>query len=602
MSRDKNSRGSSDTNFTSITFDEIKQRLINRAKIYYPDRYQDFNDTSFGSMMLDMVALVSEQLNFYTQFVANENYIETTRTVQGYTSAAAKEGIQISNKYTSVGEVKVFARVPADPSLVGPDKNYQFTILRGTVFSNNTGAVFTSLEDVVVNLDSKNVVGTEFTDDASRVTYYVIPVVIPVESGEERILSAEVKTYRKFLKLEVKDDTVSSITRVVDSNGNEYYEVPNLSQDVIYREVQNMDASNIAAPSKLVPFPAPRRFEVRHEGERTFLVFGFGSESDLKVKEVANPSDLVLKRSGRNYVSDIAFDPSRLLANNKFGVSPQNTTLTISYKSNTSDNSNAAAGTITNIVSSELLFEKESELDREKIEFIRNSLSCENESAINGSLEYNSTQEVSESIRAARGSRGRAVTLQDYISLCYTMPSKFGSVYRASVVRDENDLKRNLNLFIISQSPENHLEMPSNTLKNNLKNWLNAGRMVSDTIDIFSAKILNFGIFFDVALNTKVNKVTALSQIRSELFEEIKLSAPQIGEYFSIGEIEKILNGIKIISRVNSVKIINKEGTNYSGNRYDVVPNLSKDGSLIYIPQDCIWEIKFEKDITGKIQ
>ena len=116
------------------------------------------------------------------------------------------------------------------------------------------------------------------------------------------------------------------------------------------------------------------------------------------------------------------------------------------------------------------------------------------------------------------------------------------------------------------------------------------------------SSLLNFGIFFDVALNTKVNKVTALSQIRSELFEEIKLSAPQIGEYFSIGEIEKILNGIKIISRVNSVKIINKEGTNYSGNRYDVVPNLSKDGSLIYIPQDCIWEIKFEKDITGKIQ
>ena len=108
MSNNRNNRGSSDTNFTSVTFDEIKERLVNRAKTYYPDSYQDFNDTSFGSMMLDMIALVSEQLNFYTQFVANENYIETTRTIQGYTSAAAKEGLQISNKYTSVGEVKVF--------------------------------------------------------------------------------------------------------------------------------------------------------------------------------------------------------------------------------------------------------------------------------------------------------------------------------------------------------------------------------------------------------------------------------------------------------------------------------------------------------------
>ena len=215
MGNNTNKRGSSDTNFTSLTFDEIKEKLITRAKTYYPDTYQDFNDTSFGSMMMDMVALVSEQLNFYTQFVANENYIETTRTVQGYTSAAAKEGVQISNKYTSVGVVKVFARVPASNSLTGPDLNYKFTLLRGSVFSNSSGAVFTSLEDVVFDLSPENVIGTEFTDDASRITYYVIPAEVPVESGEERILSVDVGTYRKFLKIEVKDDTISSITKVL---------------------------------------------------------------------------------------------------------------------------------------------------------------------------------------------------------------------------------------------------------------------------------------------------------------------------------------------------------------------------------------------------
>ena len=151
MANNTNKRGSSDTNFTNLTFDEIKQRLVTRAKTYYPDTYQDFNDTSFGSMMLDMVALVSEQLNFYTQFVANENYLETTRTVQGYTSAAAREGIQISNKYTSVGLVKVFARVPASASLTGPDKDYQFTILRGTVFSNSSSCVFSKLPTFASN-------------------------------------------------------------------------------------------------------------------------------------------------------------------------------------------------------------------------------------------------------------------------------------------------------------------------------------------------------------------------------------------------------------------------------------------------------------------
>ena len=50
-----NKRGSSDTNFTNVTFDEIQQKMINRAKTYYPDTYKDFNSTSFGSLMFDLV-------------------------------------------------------------------------------------------------------------------------------------------------------------------------------------------------------------------------------------------------------------------------------------------------------------------------------------------------------------------------------------------------------------------------------------------------------------------------------------------------------------------------------------------------------------------
>jgi len=597
-----NKRGASDTNFATVTFDEIKEKLVNRAKIYYPDTYKDFNESSFGSMMIDLIALVGEQLNFYTQFVANENYISSTRTVQGMTAAANREGIQISNNYTSVGMVTFYARIPADTILSGPDKSYQFTILRGATVTNASGGVFTVSEDVIVDTSTDNIIGTEYTDDGSRITYYVYEVDAPVVSGEQRTFSAEIGTYRKFLKLEVKDDTVSSIISVVDSNGNEFYEVPNLSHDVVYREVLDRKNNDPNTPSRLVPTPAPRRFEVRHEGDRTFLVFGFGSESGLKVTPVANPSDLVLDRTGRSYVSDTAFDPSKLLSNNKFGVSPQDTTLTIVYRSNTSDNSNAAVNTIDTVVSAELLFNSEATLDSVKISHIRSSLSCTNREAINGSLAFNSTQEIAETIRSARGSRGRAVTLQDYTAMCYTMPSRFGSVYRVSILKDENDLKRNLNLFAISQSKEGFLQTPSKVLKENLKRWLNVGRMVSDTIDIFPATILNLGIYFDAVLSNKANKATALSEIRNNLFSEIKLSTPQIGQYFSVGEVEKILSSMPMISRVNSVKVLLKTGENYADTRFSVSSNVSHDGSLIYIPSDFIWEIKYEEDITGKIE
>ena len=155
MAKD-NKRGTPDTNFANVTFDEIKDKLVNRMKVYYPDTYRDFNSTSFGSMMVDMMAMIGEQLNFYAQFVANESYLETMRTVEGYTAAARRNGLELCNKFTSVGYVNLVTRVPANALLTGPDKSYSHTILRGSVFTTDTGAQFTSTKDVTVNLETDN--------------------------------------------------------------------------------------------------------------------------------------------------------------------------------------------------------------------------------------------------------------------------------------------------------------------------------------------------------------------------------------------------------------------------------------------------------------
>ena len=57
-----------------------------------------------------------------------------------------------------------------------------------------------------------------------------------------------------------------------------------------------------------------------------------------------------------------------------------------------------------------------------------------------------------------------------------------------------------------------------------------------------------------------------------------------------------------IINRVSKVKVIVKNGENYSDTRYDIPANVSPDGGLIYIPENFIWEIKNKTDITGRIR
>jgi len=217
-------------------------------------------------------------------------------------------------------------------------------------------------------------------------------------------------------------------------------------------------------------------------------------------------------------------------------------------------------------------------------------------------MTYTTKQEIVQKIKGAKGSQSRAVTLKDYASVAYIMPPKFGVIKRAAMVRDDNDFRRNLNLYVISQDSSGNLQQASSALKQNLRTWINSLRMVSDSIDIFDANIINLGIFFDIVSSDKINSASILSEVRQKLFDELTLATPEIGQSFSIGEVERILNSMREVVRVNSVKIVMKRGPNYSDTRHDIPSNVSPDGGLIYIPKNCIWEIKFADDITGKVQ
>ena len=94
----------------------------------------------------------------------------------------------------------------------------------------------------------------------------------------------------------------------------------------------------------------------------------------------------------------------------------------------------------------------------------------------------------------------------------------------------------------------------------------------------------------------------ALPRIREFLFDELTLTTPEIGQPFSIGEIEKILSKMPIIQRINKVQVNIKNGSDYANTRYEISGNASPDGSAIYMPEDIIWEIKYATDITGIIK
>ena len=514
---------------------------------------------------------------------------------------------QLGYKYdpnrTAVGNVEIYLPVPSKQNDVAPDFRYLPKLLRGTVFTTSAGIPFTLNENVVFDSgDIDLVAAPSRASNGTSTDYYIAKATAQVVSGQENVSVIEVGDFQRFLKVEVPGSNITEILKVLDDDGNEYSEVNYLSQNTIFKEMTRPGTGDSMQPSIMRAFPVPRRFVVERNGSKLHLVFGYGSEKEIKNNKVADPADVALKVSGKNYVSDTAFDPSNLVTSDKFGVSPSNTTLTVTYRYNTVDNSNTAAGTITNISSPVLIFENQQNLDQEKIDYITTNLSVYNEEPINGDITTPTTEEIKHRAISQFATQERAVTLRDYVSATYAMPNKFGSVKRAAAFRDDNDLRRNINLYIISENSNGELEKSSMGLKNNLTTWLNSVKMVADSVDILDANVLNIGVKFEVLAQSHANKANMYSEIRDKIFTELREIPPEIGQDLYLTEIFRVLKEIDDVLDVINVSLEVKSGGNYSSFSVSLEELMSLDGRIMHTPQDSIWELKYITDVSGIIR
>ena len=56
MKETNRNRKIQEIDYTKTSFSEIKSELVAYVKRHYPDTYKDFNKTSFGSLMFDLVS------------------------------------------------------------------------------------------------------------------------------------------------------------------------------------------------------------------------------------------------------------------------------------------------------------------------------------------------------------------------------------------------------------------------------------------------------------------------------------------------------------------------------------------------------------------
>ena len=586
--------------YTSRDFDSIKEDLVDYAKRYYSEGYRDFTEASFGSMMLDSVAYVGDILSYYLDYSVNESFLDTSLEFENVRKHAKALGYNYSGTPSSYGLVSLFVLVPANSDGTAPDTSYLPILKAGSTFAGSVGGNFILTEDVDFNSADADIVAARFDSSTGQTTFFAVRAHGQVQSGTVYVATIDLddSSFEKFRKVRVADSNVSEIISVIDTDGRHYYQVDNLAQEVIFVETTNKNAANDGVRSILKPFSATRRFVLVQDDTGTYLQFGFGSE-DSTANGVIDPSAVALKMHGKNYITSTSFDPTKLMSTDRLGVAPYSTTLKVVYRANSPNTTNASANTINQVVNKSFVFSDPTSLVNSSLLDVENSLEVNNDKPITSFNNDLSVEEIKQRAKAHYATQNRAVTKEDYESLVYNMPVKFGSVKRANILNDPSSTNRRLSLYLISEDNDGFLAMANNVTKNNVKNWLNRFKSLNDKIEIIDPKIVNFGVDFSVVIDQRYSAQTVL-------FDCIQDVTNYFSEVFYIGEPIYLTNIFDRLNRVDGVvdtrkvKIFNKTGGNYSPISIDFDRILSKDGTYVKTPKNAIMELKYPNlDIKG---
>jgi len=585
--------------YTHRDFQSIKEDLLEIAERFYPDNFQDFSEASFGALMLDAVAYVGDQLSFYLDYNVNESFLDTAYQQNNVLRHGRVLGYKHPGRASTYGKVALYVLVPASSTAVGPDSDYIPILKRGTRLSSTGGLNFILIENVDFDNPKNSVVVAKVDSTTGAPTHFAIKAYGNVVSGQFGTEQFTVGAYERFKKIKLSSPNITEIISVFDKEGNEYFEVDYLAQDMVFKEISNTNFKNDNVPSIVKPYLVSRKFVVQRDSRSAYLQFGNGKSGETNV--VANPQSVALDIFGKDYVTSTTFDPTKLTKNENYGIVPSNTTLTVNYRMTNPSNSNIAVGTLTSVSNARVDFKDRTKLVTSKAQAIVESFEVINEEPIVGDVSNISTDEMKMRIFDTFPTQNRAVTQADYENLTYRMPAKFGSIKRCSVQKDPDSLKRNLNMYVISEDQFGKLTKTNSTIKNNLKIWLNHYRMINDTVDILDPFILNLGIEFSVKASAGVDKYTLLDSCVKALSKKYATTF-YIGEHFYISDIYQELKNVRGVLDVVKVKLVNKSGTGYSGVELSINNNLSPDGSYLIIPKNVILEIKYPSvDIKGKV-
>jgi hypothetical protein len=606
-----------DIKYINRDFESFRSRLIEFAQTYFPSTYNDFSSTSPGMMFMEQASYVGDVLSFYLDNQFQETFIQYAQQTNNVFELAYMFGYRPKTTGVAQTSVDFYQQLPSINDGTGnyvPDYSYAITINENTTITSQNGSSFIIQDKIDFSVSSSL--------DPTEVSVYQISGNIPqyfLLKKSRNAISSTINTTsfsfgspQQFATINIQANNIIKILDITDSDGNVWYEVDHLGQEMVFDSIKN---TNINDPNKIdnTPFllklkKVARRFATRFTSLSNLQIqFGAGSPSDTTEEITPNPNNVGIGLPFKKDKLTTAFSPLNFLYTGTYGISPANTTLTVRYLTGGGVNSNITANSLTDLNTGNTRFNN-SNLNSTTSNYIFTSLSATNPIAATGGRGGDTLEEIRQNTLALVASQKRSVTADDYLVRALSMPSDYGSISKAYIEQPkltDNQVStiETLCLYVLSLNSSGYLDYANTTLKNNLRTYMSQYRMIGDNIEIRDAYIINIGINFEIIVLPEYNNNEVLLACITALQTYFNIDNWQLNQPIFLRDLYILLDKIKGVQTVKNVSIVNKAGTStgYSQYAYDIEG--ATQNQVIYPSLDpSVFELKYpNQDIKGKV-
>jgi hypothetical protein len=605
-----------DIKYINRDFTDFRARLIEYARTYFPQTYTDFSSTSPGMMFMEQASYVGDVLSFYLDNQFQETFVQYAQQTNNVFELAYMFGYKPKTTGVAQTVIDFYQQLPSklSSSVYIPDYDYAITVGENTIVTSQNGSSFIIQDKIDFSVSS--------SQDPTEVTIYQISGNIPqyfLLKKSRKAISATINTTtfsfgapQQYQTVDLQDNNLIKILDVTDSDGNVWYEVDHLGQEMVLDTVKNTNINDPNAngntPYLLKLKKVARRFATRFTSLTNLQIqFGAGSPNTTTEEITPNPDNVGIGLPFEKDKLTTAYSPVNFLYTGTYGISPSNTILTVRYLTGGGVGSNIAANTLTGLNTSNTKFNNIN-LNSTTANYIFTSLSTNNPDAASGGRGGDTLEEIRQNTLAIAASQKRSVTADDYLIRALSMPSDYGVVSKAFIEQpkltdQQVSTIETLNLYVLSLNSQGELDYATSTLKNNLRTYLSQYRMIGDNIEIRDAYVINIGVDFEIIVLPEYNNNEVLLACITAFQTYFNINNWQLNQPIFLRDLYILLDKIKGVQSVKNISISNKAGTTsgYSQYAYDIAG--ATQNNVIYPSLDpSIFEVKYPNlDIKGKV-